>query len=301
MPLATPSPYNVFKSLEGDLLGLDNTKANLITPSGLSAPSLGSYAPYLMGQNLQGFRLFPIGKTGLQGADYKITCPYTHITLWDDFEGAGLSAVNWSALTGSNGQASPAIVAGALNGICRLTSGAGSTHTMAVNGEQIVGARNSVVSNGGLRFETRLGNLSAATSQSICFGLIDAVTLTAPFTLATATVTANGTNGACFLQDAGGTNTGLNAVAVNAGGTPQVVSLSSYSINTTSAAFDTYRVEIDAAGNAYFFIDYVLVATILLAVATTANLAPSVGLFSEATSAGQTLDIDYIMLQASRG
>lgn len=293
MSLTTPSPYAIRVNIEGFTLGLDNTEG----PAPSSGVSGGLWTPYLTGNNFQGLRIFPVGQYGLAGNDYKEGVRISHVDLYDDFIGHALDTFKWNVLKGSDGSANNAINV-QKNGVDRLTSGAGSTHTMAVNGAQTVGNNNFLVSAGGLRMETRLGDISALTSQSICFGLCDASTLTAPFTLAATTVTANGQNGACFLQDSAGTNTHLNAVAVNAGGSPQVVALTQ---DVDTAAFHVYRVEIDAAGNATYYIDGVLVATINLAVATTATLSPTVGMFSNATSASQTLDIDYMLAQAKRG
>lgn len=282
----TPTLYSIVKSIEGNLLGLDSTQ--------LSSPK-GDYSPYLMGRDFRGLRLFPIGKTGIQGNDYKISAPFLHNDVFDDFLGAALSNF-WNAVKGSDGSTATAINV-QNNGIYRLTTGAGSTHTMAVNGAQITGALTLLVSDAGTHWEARLGKISALTSQSICFGLVDVSTLSAPFTRTTTTTTANGTNGAAFLQDAASTNAKLYAVAVNAGGSPQSVALN---LDVDTAAHHVYRIEIDAAGNATYFIDGVLVATILLAVATTAVLGSSVGMFSEATSGSQTLDIDYILTQQTR-
>lgn len=295
MALATPTIYNIVKSLEGNLLGLDNTKAPPLAPGGAATP-LGDYAPFLIGRDFQGMRLFPVGQFGLQGSDYKVGTPALRNDVFDDFLGAAVSNF-WNAVHGSDAGATVAITA-ANNGMLRLTSGAGSTHTMAVNGAQICGALNMLISDAGSRMETRLGNLSAATSQSFCFGLIDVATLSAPFTISGGTVTATAANAAAFVQDAAGTNTALNAVAINASGTPQVVALS----NTIggAAVFNRYRVEISDSGTATFFIDGVLVATIALAVATTAVLTPSVGMFSEATSGSQHVDVDYILGQNNR-
>lgn len=285
MTLATPSPYNVLKSLEGNLLGLDGTQQ-----------SNGNYSPYLMGRDFRGLRLFPVGLTGVQGSDYKISAPFLHNEFFDDFLGRVLDANKWLALTGTDGSNSPVINL-QNGGVVRLTTGAGSTHTMAVNGSQFVSSRNWLASNGGLRVEFRLGKISALTSQSICFGLTDAITLAAPFTRTTVTTTANATNAACFLQDAASTNTKLYAVSVNAGGTAQSTALN---IDVDTAAFHTYRIEIDAAGNANFYVDGALVAQQLLAVATTFNACATVGMFSEATSGSQTLDVDYALLQQAR-
>lgn len=292
----TPSSYNIVKSIEGNLLGLDNTKLPPFAPGGVALP-IGEYGPYLTGANFQGLRIFPSNFYGLLGSDYKEGVRISHNDLFDDFLGASVNATTWNAIHGTDGTAASAVVA-ANNGILRLTSGANATHTMAANGAQVTGALNSLVSDGALRFEARLGNLSGAASQSICFGLVDVSTLSAPFTVAAGVVTGNGQNGAAFVQDAAGTNTALNAVAINAGGAVQVVPLT----NAVGLAnvFDRYRIEIDSLGNANYFIDGVLVATIALAVATTAVLAPSVGMYSEATATSKTLDIDYLLTQSLR-
>lgn len=282
----TPTVYAIRKSIEGNLLGLDNTEK--VSPK-------GDYAPFLMGRDFQGLRIFPIGAFGIQGNDYKEGCRVSHNDVFDDFLGAALSNF-WNARIGSDAACACAINV-QNNGVLRLTTGAGSTHTMAVNGAQVTAAVNMLVSDTGTRFEARLGKISALTSQSICFGLVDSAALSAPFTRTTTTTTANATNGVAFLQDAGSTNTHLYAVAVNAGGSAQSTALN---VDVDTAAFHKYRIEIDAAGNATYFIDGALVATILLAVATTALLTPSVGMFSEATSASQTLDIDFIMAQQIR-
>lgn len=290
--MVSSTTYNIVKSIEGNLLGLDNTTK---TAAGTNYP-IGDYAPYLTGRDFQGLRLFPLGFYGFQGNDYKEGVRISHTDVFDDFLGAALDTFKWNANKGSNGSTATAFAI-ANNGTHRLTTGVSATVTMAVNGAQIAGALNFLVSDAGLRYEAKLGKISALTSQSICFGLVDVTTLSAPFTLSTATVTANGTNGAAFLQDSAGTNTHLNAVAVNAGGTPQVVALTQ---DVDTAAFHRYRIEIDASGNALYFIDGVLVATILLAVATTAVLAPSVSMFARAASASQTLDIDYLLTQKTR-
>jgi hypothetical protein len=287
--MTTPAVlYTIRASLEGQLLGLDNTQA---------ATPLGDYSPYLMGRDFRGLRLFPAGKTGFVGSDYKMGAPFLHNDVFDDFLGAAVSSF-WNSLKGSDGTAASAIAV-ATNGIYRLTSGAGATHTMAVNGAQITTAKTNLVSDGGTRFEVRLGNISALTSQSICFGLVDVSTLSAPFTISGTTITGNGTNGVAFVEDSAATGAAakLNAVAINAGGTVQSVNLG---IDVDTAALHTYRIEVDALGNATYYVDGALVATISLAVATTAVLCPSVGMFSNATSASQTLDIDYIITQSTR-
>lgn len=279
----------IVKSEIGRLLGLD----------GHSDPtsSTGVYSPFLTGDGMRGMRLYKPGQSFKKGCDYKLSAIPFYNTIEDDFNGAAVDTFKWNSVKGSDAATAVAILAATNNGILRLTTGAGSTHTMAVNGAQITSGRNLLISDSGTRFETRLGKISALTSQSICFGLADATTLNAPFTRTTATTTANATNAACFLQDAASTNTHLYAVAVNAGGAAQSVALN---VDVDTAAHHVYRIEIDSAGNALFYIDGALVATIALAVATTAVLCPSVGMFSEVTTGSQTLDIDYVMAQQVR-
>ena len=284
----------IVKSSIGRLLGLDGHYDSQ------ESSGLGQYAPFLAGDGMRGFKLYPITKSFLAGNSLKVSHPVIYKYVFDDFLGYALDAYKWNVLKGSGATAAyPAITTGS-EGTIVLTTGVDAAHTMAANGSQLVGALNFLVSNDETEFEANVGKISALTSQSICFGLTDAVSLQAPFTRTTATTTANATNAACFLQDAASTTTTMYAVSVNAGGTPQSTSLG---VNVSTSAYHKYRIHIDAAGNAVFYIDGVLVATQLLAVATTAILTPTVEMFSEATSGSQTLKVDYILAQqlAQRG
>lgn len=279
----------IVKSEIGRLMGLDGTA----DPSSAA----GNYSPFIAGDGLRGLRLYPVGKAFKAGNDYRMSSINFYNTIEDDFNGAAVDTFKWNSVKGSDGTTAVALVAATNNGVLRLTTGAGSTHTMAVNGAQITSGRNLLISDGGTRFEARLGKISALTGQSLCFGLADATTLNAPFTRATVTTTANATNAACFMQDSLSTNAKLYAVAVNAGGSPQSVALN---VDVDTAAFHVYRIIITDLGNATFYIDGVAVATIALAVATTAVLCPSVGMFSNVTTGSQTLDTDYVLAQQVR-
>ena len=273
----------ILTSLHGDLCGL--------TKEG-----------HIAGVGLQGIHTGRVD--GVNGTDYFLRPSPLIVEIFDDFNGYALDNV-WGALKGSDGSCNVALQA-EVDGAVRLTSGAGSTHTVAVNGAQIVGgktwqaqgATGAGVTNR-FAFEANVGKASALTSQTIFIGMGDAVTLNAPFTLSGTTLTANATNGVGFLYDAAGTGsyTNLTLVAVNAGGTPQKVAISN-AISTT--AFHKYRVELDGSGNANFYIDGALVGSIASAVAVTALLTPTVEMFSEATSASATLDVDYIYARQER-
>lgn len=299
------SSLDIVKSEIGNLFGLDGH----LDP----AETKGEYAPFATGKELRGFRIYPINKSFNPGSDYKITHRVFYPHFFDDFLGAALDTFKWNALAGSNAASgqTPVIDAAQDGGAVIMTTGAGSTHTMAVNGTQLTGGRNHKISSGAVRYEAAVGFASALTSQVYNMGLTDATTLLMPFTISGTTVTGNCTNALAFVQDAAATGNDaskLIACAINAGGSPQSavcartnlnqIAPSTLSIDT--AAYHKYRIEVDPAGNAMFYIDDCLVATILLAVATTAVLAPTVAASSEATSAGQTLLVDYVMAESLR-
>lgn len=297
---------DIVKSEIGNLLGLDGHND--------PAETNGEYAPFLTGFNLRGQRIYPINKFANQGSDYKFTHRVFYPQMFDDFFGSSIDGYKWFALAGSaavTGQ-KPTVGTTQAGGVAILTTGTSGTHTMAVNGTELVGSRSFLVSNGATRFETAFGNVSATTSQAYNMGLTDSTSLQMAFTISGTTVTANATNAAAFVWDAAatGTNATLMAVAVNAGGTAQKAICAQVYLDQTApaaaalaidtAAFHKYRIDIDTAGNAFYYVDDCLVASILLAVATTAVLAPCVATFSEATSAGQTSQIDYILCEQLR-
>jgi hypothetical protein len=296
----------IVKSEIGRLLGLDGHND--------PAETNGEYAPFLTGFNLRGFRIYPINKFANDGSDYKVSHPVFYSEFWDDFLGHSIDLTKWTELKGSDGStAYPTVVATQPCGAINLTTGAGSTHTMAVNGSQIVGGRNYLISNGATRYEAAVGVISANTSQAYNMGLTDAITLQMPFALSGTTLTANATNAVAFVWDAAGTGVDatLIAAAVNAGGaTQKVVCAQQYLDQAAPAAaalamsdatlYHKYRIDVDPLGNAKFYVDDCLVASIALAVATTAVLAPTVATYSEATSGSQTVQIDYILTEQLR-
>lgn len=295
----TAGTLSIVKQIEGRLLGLDGHSD--------PAETNGEYAPFLTGFNFRGVSLFPVNAFESPGDNYREACAPFYATQLDDFLGPALPA-DLNAVKGSD-----ASTAGAINiqpgGVARLTTGAGSTHTMAVNGSQLVGSKNWLVSNGDTVFEARVGKASAVTSQQYAIGLADVSTLSPLFTISGVTVTTALTNAVAFVQDPAATNAStFYAVSINAGGTAQIAACAAanptgqtVTLGIDTAAQHKYRIEVDAAGNATFYIDGIQVAFLALAVATTATLAQSVGTFSEITSGSQTIDIDYIRMQQLAG
>ena len=277
-------------TLHGDALGID--QESYIGGRGISGMGASSVAGF-KGTRVRGYS--GLNSPVFEGNDYKQN-EFYHNTLFDDFLSATLRG-DWNANKGSDGSTGNAINV-AVGGTNRLTTGAGATHTMAVNGAQITSPLVFKVSNGGLRFETRI-KVSAITSQNYVFGLVDASTLTAPFTISGTTITGNGTNGVAFVQDsaASGAAAGLNGASINAGGAVQSVNFGTGQLTTAYAIF---RIDVDASGNASFYINGLLVGKIAAALATTSVVCAAVGTFSNITSGSQTVDIDYILAENVR-
>ena len=94
---------------------------------------------HICGHNILGIHTGRVD--GVNGGDYFLRPNPLIVEKFDDFLGAVCSTNDWNVLKGSDGSCANAINA-ALDGINRLTTGAGATHTMAVNGAQLVGMKN---------------------------------------------------------------------------------------------------------------------------------------------------------------
>lgn len=275
---------DILKSIIGRLLGLDGN-GYLTGADDTQAPD---FSGLLIGQRGRGFM---------------VTSPRYAQTIADDFMGSVISAVNWTVGKGSDGgTVNFATLAAQAGGVVRATTGAGATTTMAVNGVQIVGGRNFLVSGGGMYVEARI-QPSAITNLNLFVGFSDTTvgTLQAPFTISSAVVTANATNAVGFVFDTGATASTTKLVSDLTSGTAQLVDTG---LAPDTAAFHRYRVDLDASGNASFFIDGAQVGAkvsgkaynIAAAVATTAIMAPKVEAFSLAASS-INVDLDYLVAQ----
>lgn len=284
--MAVKNPKNpILKSICGRRLGLDN---DAVFPQQVLS--------YLVGLGLAGIRTFRVGFDFKAGNDYRIGDPSRHSTMIEDFLGLNASPFV-SLLHGSDGSAAAALNP-ADGGQAKLTTGAGATHTSAVNGAQVVGGLNWVAGNDGLIAEFRVGKISALTGQSIFIGFCDVTTLSQPFTLAAGTLTNNAQNGVGFLQDSAGTNTHLNIVSANTNVAGAIQALTN---DIDTAAYHLYRVEITKTGDANLFIDGVQVGvTQVGAVLATASMAPTVAILSNVTTGSQNIAVDSIYTQQIR-
>ena len=131
-------------------------------------------------------------------------------------------------------------------------------------------------------------------------GFSDAITEgadTAPFGIVAAALTSTCTDGAGFLMDPDATEAdAIWCVSVNgdADGTH-----TDSGTDAVDGVYHTYRVDIDTAGNAQFWLDGSLIYTEALAVATTAALCGIVSIINH-VGVSDVLNVDYIRIWSNR-
>lgn len=156
-----------------------------------------------------------------------------------------------------------------------------------------------LASSGPTIFKARIKNVTAITARMVEIGLSDALSESngQAFTSHDVTPVAVATNAAIFGFNTVDTMTQYSALSVNAGGTPQV----DLNVETPALTYSDLMVVIDALGNAYFYEgeEPVLVATQLLAVATTALLTPWISITATASTAA-IIDVDFMSIQGRR-
>lgn len=148
------------------------------------------------------------------------------------------------------------------------------------------------VSNGWTVCEAKVRNVTAITLRGVEIGLSDATSETAglAFSSIGGSPTAIADNAAVFAINSDDSIASWACATVKAAGTP---SITASGVAPVAAVYQEFRVAIDALGNCYFWINDVLVATKLLAIATTAILTPWIALKS-LSGAIKIIDVDYI-------
>lgn len=224
-------------------------------------------------------------------------------TLFDDFTGGG--AVNpslWATLKGSDATCvsfAQSVAGSGPNGVARGTTGAVTT-TVAGSGIQLTGGLNWLASANQLTFEARVRTSSIA-GLAIFAGLCATPgTLEMPVdaeTLGSNVLTAVDTDAIGFIYSTNMVTQVWTGVGVNAGTVQSVFSAAA----PVAAAYSDLRVELDAAGDARFYVNSELVGKVLLpaAVAPGVVLAPVVVAYSHA-AASVLVDIDWVQTSAFR-
>ena len=226
----------------------------------------------------------------------------TDFEIFDDFLYATFDETdNWISFEGS--AATAAVVVTAPEGKINLVNGATPGADDGVSLSLILLTKGSLVSLGKTVFECRVSS-SVITGCNMTFGLSDKLAEGNEhglYTISGTTISDGGltlANAAGFVFDKDATaSTVWHTVTENA---TSIASLTSASAGPTVNTYQILRIEIDATGDARFYIDGVLEKTVATAVATSALLVPFVSVDEAGTQAANTLSIDYIKFSGAR-
>lgn len=232
----------------------------------------------------------------------------SHFTVFDDFLAAAIDTTdNWIVFKGTTAADDLAqTVAGVPEGQILMGNGAANDAQDKTVLSLILLSKGSLISLGQTVFECRV-SFGAVTGCSWGFGLGDV--------LANATEVANYTvNSGVVADDAGIANavsfvfdtdatapTKWQMASTNAGTVGNAAAEEALASGPTANTYDVLRLEVDADGDARFYVNGVLEGTRLLAVATTALLIPYI--WGDSAVDAQTavdVHIDYIKFQGKR-
>jgi hypothetical protein len=230
--------------------------------------------------------------------------------IFDDFtqENVSLTTVNdgnWIGFFGSDTDATLAVtIAGAPEGQIAMGSGDGGGANDGSTLSLILLAKGALVSLGGCVMEARV-SLDTLAGAVVNVGLSDVLAESAehsPYKIVAATISDAGlsnTNAAMFVWGTEATAaTKWHHVTENA------TTIAAISTSDNGPVVDTYailRIEIDADGDARFYVDGTLEKTVTTAVATTSLLIPFIGIDGEDGAPVNTdLTIDYILFEGNR-
>lgn len=231
---------------------------------------------------------------------YNLRSPM-NVGYYDDFLGPTIQAVPYTQFKGSDGACVfPAHVAGAINGTGRLTTGAGAGVSMAVNGSQLLMALNTKLVNGNTVLEFAVGNVAAAIANLVIFaGWSDQISaLQMPGTISGTTFTAAGTDLAGFIYDTSATAQFWQTISTN-NTTVKALTATTTAPPITNT-FNRLRIETNTSGDISFYVDGVLINTILAGIRTSVGLTPTIAAFSRAATS-KTVDFDYLYYNQARG
>lgn len=239
----------------------------------------------------RGLRVGPFPKQFLQPSPL-------HVVMFDDFDGAAILGT-WGVNKGSDGGAANFAINAALNGTIRATTGAGAGASMAVNGVQVSGHLNFEADSTGLEFGCRV-KMAAITTAAIFVGFTNQVAaLQMPINGAGGgdTFTNNAADAVGFLFDTTmttqkwwgvGSKASVSAAGQNSGFAP------------VAGTYDDMYIQVDANGNASFFLNGSPVGTIQNnSLTKSVPLSPVIAAFRR-SAASTTIDVDYIYAACGR-
>jgi len=222
--------------------------------------------------------------------------PLFPVVKFDDFLGIAQDATNdWAEANDSGTSAAQDIVAG-INGIYEIDTGT------AVDKYGVISSELTWEALLGCGCEVRVATKTSDANLMLVFGFSDAKnesTGTIAFaddSLVAGTVDSVAEDAVMFGVRAE-TSDNIYALSVKANGTPQSTDSGVDLVLTT---YHIYRIQLDADGNARFYIDGALVAEHLLAVTTTDPLCFSLQALITAGSTAAFVDIDYVKIWQNR-
>ncbi len=228
--------------------------------------------------------------------------------IFDDFLDAAIDTTNnWIVFAGSDGDATAAATVTAPEGKVDMGSGgAGAANDGSVL-SLILLAKGSLVSLGTTVFECRV-SFDQITGTSWCFGLSDTLaegTERNLYKVNSGTIADGGltlTNAVCFAFDTDATApTMWQFCSENAGTIAASAAEDAHTSGPTADTYETLRIEVDADGDARFYIDGTLVNSVTTAVATTSLLIPFIGGNSaDDADVATDVSVDYVYFSGSR-
>jgi len=234
----------------------------------------------------------------------------SYVRVFDDFQQSAVAddswANQWISFDGAGTSAASAAIVAAPEGKVDLVSGTAGTAGVADAAcmSAVALTKGQAVSLGQIVFEARVAT-SHITGATISVGLSDKIASDAAeavlHTVKAEVIADDGltvSNALSFCQDSEATDVDAwYCTSENAGTIAHAAAAADCKTNT-GPTVDTYqvlRIEVDATGDARFYVDGVLKHTELTAVATTAVLVPYIAVTAEdGTPVSTTLSVDYI-------
>ena len=288
----------VKNSSDSLLLTIDPSDTNMLVWQFTSSSAGSWYGP--------GSSISLLDGASSSGAKSMVIDKSSRFQVFDDFHAAAIDVTNnWIVFAGTDGDATAAsTVVEAPEGQVVMGSGdGGSTEDGSVLSKHLL-AHGALVSLGGAVMEARV-SLDTLAGAVVNIGFSDVLATAAehsPHKIVAATISDAGltvTNTACFVWGTEATAaTKWHHVTENAG------TIAAISTSDNGPVVDTYatlRIEIDADGDARFYVDGTLDKTVTTAVATTALLIPFIGIDGEDGAPVNTdLSIDYVLFEGAR-
>lgn len=230
------------------------------------------------------------------GVSFETLLPLFPVVRFDDFLGLETDATNdWIESDDSGTSAAGGIAAG-INGLYQIDTGTDADKYRNLSTPLLFEAAK------GCGCEVRLSTTTADAALHAHWGFVDAVTEgTGTIAFSNGSLAAGAIDSvaedAVMFGVRAETSDDIYACSVIANATPQSTLTPT---DIVIDAFHIYRIQLDALGNARYYIDGVLVAEHLLAVTPTDDLCFSVQSLISTGSTANFLNIDYIKIWQNR-